>query len=154
MSESDKLVNGVDSKIYYFQKVFADIIKLSDESSNKPKPKQDFGDVDVSSSDEINTMREMYETKIKDINVQHENLVTETLKTYKGEVHRLMQDNKDLVTQLKTTQDQVKSRDSKVTELETSVNQIKDVSQKYQDTLSINEKKVRLCCRNNISLAF
>jgi len=136
LTENDKFVNGIDSKVYYFEKVFADISK-----SIKKGPSQERRNIEVSK----------LKAEIKNIKEQHESEIIDLLKPYKQEIN-------DLMTQIKEFDKKVE--DTSIIQVEKEkldeVTKELDKLKKEHEECSINKEislKLETLKRRNADLA-
>ena len=130
LTENDKKINNIDSNIYYFQKVFSDILKQ----------------VDIKPSDENvdSNLQMMYEDKIKQLNDQHEDLITNTLDTYKQEVNRLMSYGNNLEQKVQQMNDQIDTKDKNIHKLENNNLELKQAILGQDTEFTQSKEKVKI----------
>lgn len=122
LSDTDKLINGVDCKVYYFEKVFSDILKKVKGVDTKAKTDNDSSSL----KEEIRTLKE-----------QHEQEMMKLLEPYKQEISALMTDKK-------LTEDKIKEFEdakSKLEEIESEHSKCELLNQKI-DTLKRRNKEL------------
>lgn len=122
LSDTDKLINGVDCKVYYFEKVFSDILKKVKGVDTKAKTDHDSSSL----KEEIRTLKE-----------QHEQEMMKLLEPYKQEISALMTDKK-------LTEDKIKEFEdakSKLEEIESEHSKCELLNQKI-DTLKRRNKEL------------
>lgn len=137
LTESDKKINGVDSKIYYFEKVFTDILKNIDHQ----------GLVKNSSSKDI----EEYKDAIKQLKEQHESEIIRMLEPYKQEIPRIMEEKQEVQEKLKKVQqefDDLKIEAEHVQKLRQELDSIKSEHDRCSNSDLLSQKIDALKKRN------
>lgn len=122
LSDADKFINGVDCKVYYFEKVFSDILKKVKVNDTKSKADIDSGSI---------------KEDIKKLKEQHEQEMINLLEPYKQEISTLMTDKKLIEDKIKD----LENAKSKLEELETEHSKCDLLSQKI-DTLKRRNKEL------------
>ena len=138
LMENDKYINGIDSKVYYFEKVFADIVKKSQRNSSLDKKNNDI----------LKLKNEM-----KNLKLQHEEEMMKILVPYKQEINKLIHSNNQI--QEKFTQisnEKLSEKNDKLSKILKELENLQKEHSECPDIKTVN-KKIEALKKRNTELA-
>ncbi|CAI2360852.1 unnamed protein product [Moneuplotes crassus] len=140
--EQDKYINGVDSKVYYFEKVFADLMKKMEKSSKHLNPKTPY------LSSEVAKLK----AEIKAINASHEKDLLKITKPYKEEICNLTVELQELKQKdQERTQNVLKDAEQKIIALKTQNADLSNQHMELKNQLSLQiQEKSQILQKNEI----